>query len=49
MTIPLFIIGEGFSPSLDLGCRSILDVAPTVLNILGVAQPEYWQGTPIQP
>ena len=49
MTIPLFIIGEGFSApgGKDLGKRSILDVAPTVLDILEVDAPSYWQGRAI--
>jgi arylsulfatase A-like enzyme len=49
MTIPLFIIGEGFSApgGKDLGKRSILDVAPTVFDILEVDAPSYWQGSAI--
>ena len=50
MTIPLFIVGEGYSQSggKNLGARSILDVAPTVFDRLGVTAPDYWQGTAIK-
>lgn len=48
MTIPLFILGESFTPGENLGKRSILDVAPTVLNILDLTPPTYWQGTAIE-
>lgn len=48
MTIPLFILGESFTPGENLGKRSILDVAPTVLNILDITAPTYWQGTAIE-
>ena len=44
MTIPMFIIGDGFERGVDFGARSILDVAPTVLDVLGVKAPDYWQG-----
>jgi predicted AlkP superfamily pyrophosphatase or phosphodiesterase len=49
MTIPLFIIGDGYNApgGNDLGKRSILDVAPTVLDILDVKAPSYWQGSAI--
>ena len=48
MTIPLFIIGEDFTPGENLGALSILDVAPTVLELLEVIPPEYWQGKAIE-
>ena len=44
MTIPLFIIGDGFERGSSLGPRSILDVAPTVAKIIGTPAPDYWQG-----
>ena len=47
MTIPIFILGEKFTPATNLGERSILDIAPTVLNLLGASAPSYWQGAPI--
>ena len=48
MTVPLFIIGEGSQSGENLGALSILDVAPTVLGILGVSAPDYWQGKRIE-
>ena len=47
MTIPVFILGDGFTEGENLGKRSILDIAPTVLKILGTAAPDYWQGKAI--
>lgn len=47
MTVPLFIIGEGFSAKTDLGPRSILDISPTVADILKINPPDHWQGTAI--
>lgn len=48
MTIPLFILGGGYAAGRDLGPRSILDVAPTVAELMGIAAPAEWQGTPIR-
>ena len=48
MTVPLFIIGDKFAGGKDLGPLSILDVAPSVLDHLGVSAPEYWQGKIIE-
>ena len=47
MTIPLFIIGDGYRAGEALGKLSILDVAPTVTQILGIEIPSHWEGTPI--
>ena len=45
MTIPLFIIGEGYEAgTLFDGDLSILDVAPTVTELLGVCPKSYWEG-----
>lgn len=48
MTIPLFIIGENYTPGTNLGARSILDVAPTVVSLLNVDVPDHWTGTAIK-
>ena len=48
MTIPLFIVGDNYEKGRNLEKRSILDIAPTVTNILGVSAPDYWQGTAIK-
>lgn len=47
MTIPLFIVGDGYGKGKNLGKLSILDVAPTVAQILGITPPAYWEGTAI--
>ena len=45
MTIPLLIIGEGYEAgTLFEGDLSILDVAPTVAELLGVCPKSYWEG-----
>jgi len=36
--------GPGIGPSGDLGAADILDVAPTVLTLLGIAPPEHIEG-----
>lgn len=48
MTVPLFIIGDKFAGSKNLGPSSILDVAPTVLDLFGISAPDYWQGKIIE-
>ena len=49
MTIPVFILGDGISPAKLPSGKSILDIAPTVLDILGVSAPDYWQGKSLIP
>ena len=45
MFIPMIIIGDGFEAGASLGGDiSILDVAPTVVDILGVEAETYWVG-----
>ena len=48
MTVPLFIIGDKFAGGKKLGPSSILDVAPTVLDLFGISAPDYWQGKIIE-
>ena len=46
MTIPLFIIGDGFAKGEVLNFDiSLLDVAPTVVDLLGIEGESYWVGT----
>lgn len=47
MTIPLFFRGAPFPPGACLEGLSILDIAPTVAALLGVACPEEWEGRPL--
>ena len=46
--IPLFIIGKGFKKGNNIGPISILDVAPTVIDILNMTPPAYWKGKAIK-
>lgn len=47
MTIPMFFIGEGFEPGADLGEIGIMDIAPTIADIMGVPCAEDWEGKSI--
>ena len=44
MTIPPFFIGKRFTPGKQLEGVSILDLAPTVADVMGIPVPEEWEG-----
>ena len=44
MTIPIFVKGRDFEKGKVYGTASILDIAPTVLDVLGVDRPTVWKG-----
>ncbi len=44
MTIPMFFIGKQFEQGRVLSNISILDIAPTVADILGAIKPREWEG-----
>ena len=44
MTVPFFYIGEGFAPGREIDGLSLLDVAPTVADLLGIAPEREWEG-----
>ena len=44
MTIPLFFFGKNFTPGLELENISILDIAPTIAQIMGLHTPREWEG-----
>lgn len=44
MTIPTFFIGKRFEPGKELTGVSILDLAPTIADIMGVPIPREWEG-----
>lgn len=44
MTIPVIVIGEGFTPGSTLQDVNLKDIAPTVATILGAEIPEEWEG-----
>lgn len=44
MTIPMFFVGPDFEPGKKLTGIGLLDIAPTIAQIMGVAQPREWEG-----
>ena len=44
MTVPLFCLGPRFTPGRTLTDVTILDVAPTVADVMGVAPAPEWEG-----
>jgi len=44
MTIPMFFYGPQFVAGKELSSVSILDIAPTIVDILGVAPAKEWEG-----
>lgn len=44
MTIPLFFLGEDFTPGKQLTDVSLLDIAPTVAGIMGIGEDPDWEG-----
>lgn len=44
MTIPAFFCGKKFKPGVELQNVSILDIAPTVVDLLGVPAAQEWEG-----
>ena len=44
MTIPIFFIGERFAPGKQLEEISILDLAPTIADVMGIGMPIEWEG-----
>lgn len=46
-TIPMFYIGKDFEAGKCFDGGSILDIAPTVAKLMGVAKAPEWEGTPV--
>ena len=44
MTIPQFFMGPRFTPGRDLGEVSLLVLAPTIAELMGVRRPREWEG-----
>ena len=44
MTIPMFFIGKEFEAGKELDGVSILDIAPTIANIMHLPKPDEWEG-----
>ena len=48
MTVPFFFYGKEFTPGEISGrSLSLLDIAPTIAKLLGVAPEQEWEGTPV--
>lgn len=44
MTIPMFFLGKAFEPGLQLTNISLLNLAPTVAQLLGIPSSREWEG-----
>ena len=44
MTIPMFFCGDDFVQNKEMENVSILDIAPTIADIMGVCVPREWEG-----
>jgi arylsulfatase A-like enzyme len=44
MTIPMFFYGPQFAPGREFSGGSILDIAPTIADIIGVVPAREWEG-----
>ena len=44
MTIPMFFVGPDFEPGKKLSGIGLLDIAPTIADIMGVPVPREWEG-----
>ena len=44
MTIPMFFYGTQFVSGKELSGISILDIAPTIADIIGVSPAKEWEG-----
>ncbi len=47
MTIPMFFCGDNFEKEKALENISILDIAPTILDVMGFTPPREWEGKSI--
>ena len=47
MTIPMFFCGSDFTPGAINKPISLLDVAPTIAKIMGIAPEDEWEGAPV--
>lgn len=44
MTIPMFFVGKEFEMGKELTNVSILDLAPTIANIMNITKAKEWEG-----
>lgn len=45
MTIPMFFYGKHFDSGTELKNVSLLDIAPTIADVMGISKPREWEGT----
>jgi len=48
MTIPMFYIGKDFAPGHRFSGGSIMDIAPTIAKVMGVAPAREWEGSYVE-
>lgn len=48
MTVPMFFIGEDFEPGRALTGLSLIDLAPTVVDVMGLASEREWEGKSVK-
>ena len=44
MIIPMFFMGKDFKPGVELKDVSLLDIAPTIADVMGIAKAPEWEG-----
>ena len=44
MLVPFFFRGPGFEKSKEIDGISLLDIAPTIASLMGIAPEEEWEG-----
>ena len=44
MTVPFFFLGEGFTPGREVDGLSLLDIAPTIADLMGITPEREWEG-----
>ena len=44
MTIPMFFYGKEFEAGKELHGISLLDLAPTIIEVMNLKAPEEWEG-----
>ena len=47
MTIPMFFIGKEFPKAVQLHGLTLLDLAPTIADLMGIPKVREWEGTSV--
>lgn len=48
MTIPMFFVGPDFVPGENVSDITLLDIAPTIADVMGIPVPREWEGCSIK-